>query len=403
MIDLSALRRTGHWPTLLAAFVYFDVSFCVWYVLGPLGNFIADDLGLSATTKGLLIATPLLGGSLCRIVLGAVGDHLGPYRAGLIAIALTFVPLLIGWLVAPSVPMCFVMASLLGIPGASFAIALPLASRWYPPEQQGLVLGIAGAGNSGTVLAALFMPRLAEAYGWQTALGLAMLPMAVAGLVFVLCARESPQPLTAKRIADYAAIVRRRDTLWCCCFYAITFGGFVGLASALGMVLYDQYGVSRVTAGDLTAVCVFAGSFMRPVGGALADRYGGVRMLAVCYAAVAALLFGVSAFPPLHVATMLFVVALAVLGAGNGAVFQLVGLRFRREIGVVTGIVGAAGGIGGFFLPSLLGALRDVSGTYATGLLAFGFTCLGGAALVLIVAIGWTVRVPAGAVSSDRA
>ena len=167
MTSLANLRRGGHWPTLLAAFVDFDVSFCVWYILGLLANFIAEDLHLSATTTGLLVATPLLGGSLFRIVLGALTDHLGPRRTGLLGISLTFVPLLLGWLVADSLPTLLVVAVLLGIPGASFAVALPLASRWYPPAQQGLVMGIAGAGNSGTVLAALFVPRLAAAYGWQ--------------------------------------------------------------------------------------------------------------------------------------------------------------------------------------------------------------------------------------------
>jgi NNP family nitrate/nitrite transporter-like MFS transporter len=279
MTSLSTLRRSGHWPTLLAAFVYFDVSFAVWYLLGPLANFIAEDLGLSATTKGLLVATPLLGGSLFRIVLGALSDHLGPRRTGLVGIALTFVPLLLGWLVAGSLPSLLVVALLLGIPGASFAVALPLASRWYPPAQQGLVMGIAGAGNSGTVLAALLAPRLAEAHGWHAAIGLAMVPMGLAGLVFLCCARESPAQPAPKRLGDYAAVLGELDTLWLCFFYAITFGGFVGLASALGLFLHDQYGVARVAAGDLTALCVFAGSFMRPLGGALADRWGGVRVL----------------------------------------------------------------------------------------------------------------------------
>src|SRR5262245_59751766 len=192
MTSLASLRRSGHWPTLLAAFVYFDVSFAFWYLLGPLANFIADDLRLSATTKGLLVATPLLGGSLFRIVLGALSDHLGPRRTGLVGIALTFVPLLLGWLVAGSLPSLLVVALLLGIPGASFAVALPLASRWDPPAQRGRGMGTAGAGNSRTVLAALLAPRLAAAHGWHAAIGLAMVPMGLAGLVFLCCARESP-------------------------------------------------------------------------------------------------------------------------------------------------------------------------------------------------------------------
>jgi NNP family nitrate/nitrite transporter-like MFS transporter len=266
-MSIREFRRAGHWPTLLAAFIYFDLSFCIWYLLGPLGNFIAEDLQLSATQKGFLIATPLLGGSIFRILMGGLTDHLGPRRTGMIGITLTFVPLLLGWLVADTLPRLFVVALLLGIPGASFAVALPLASRWYPPQYQGLVMGIAGAGNSGTVLASLFMPRLAAMIGWQAAMGLAILPMAAAGAVFFLCAKDSPNQPPPKRWTDYLAVLREVDTIWFCLFYSITFGGFVGLASFLGVFFHDQYLVDKVRAGDLTALCVFAGSFMRPVGG----------------------------------------------------------------------------------------------------------------------------------------
>lgn len=388
-MNVREFRQAGHWPTLLAAFIYFDLSFCIWYLLGPLGNFIAEDLALSATQKGFLIATPLLGGSIFRIVMGALTDHFGPRRTGLVGIALTFVPLLLGWLYADSLPRLFVVALLLGVPGASFAVALPLASRWYPPQYQGLVMGIAGAGNSGTVLASLFMPRLAAAIGWQAAMGVAILPMAVAGLVFFLCAKDSPTQPAPKRLADYVAVLREVDTVWFCLFYSITFGGFVGLASFLGVFFHDQYAVNKVVAGDLTALCVFAGSFMRPIGGWLADRYGGIRMLSALYGAVALLLFGIASLPPLWLATPLFIVTLALLGAGNGSVFQLVPLRFQREIGVITGLVGAAGGLGGFFLPSLLGLLKDLTGTYASGFVVLAVLCVWGMSLMVAVSGAW--------------
>jgi NNP family nitrate/nitrite transporter-like MFS transporter len=386
----AEFRKAGHWPTLLAAFLYFDVSFCVWYLLGPLANFIADDLGLSATQVGFLVATPLLGGSLLRLVMGVLTDHVGPRRAGLAGIALTFVPLLVGWLVADSLPALLVMALLLGVPGASFAVALPLASRWYPPRYQGLVMGIAGAGNSGTVLASLFLPRLAIAWGWHAAIGVMMLPMAAASLVFLLCARDSPEQPAPKAWREYVAVLGQIDTLWFCVFYAVTFGGFVGLASFLGIFFRGQYGLDKVDAGDLTALCVFAGSFMRPVGGALADRYGGTRMHAMVYGLVGVLLAGIAIGPPVWLATALFTLAMALLGTGNGCVFQLVPLRFQRQLGVVTGLVGAAGGLGGFFLPSLLGVLRDATGTYASGLLVLAFACAW--SLTLVVAVSGTWR-----------
>ncbi len=388
-MSLAEFRKAGHWPTLLAAFLYFDVSFCVWYLLGPLANFIADDLGLSTAQVGFLVATPLLGGSCLRLVMGVLTDHVGPRRAGLVGITLTFVPLAIGWLVADSLPALLVAALLLGVPGASFAVALPLASRWYPPRHQGLVMGIAGAGNSGTVLASLFLPRLATAWGWHAAIGVMMLPMAAVSLVFLLCARDSPEQPAPKAWREYVVVLRQIDTLWFCVFYAATFGGFVGLASFLGIFFRGQYGVDKVAAGDLTALCVFAGSFMRPVGGALADRFGGTRMLAMLFGLVAVLLAAVATLPPVWLATTLFTLAMALLGAGNGCVFQLVPLRFQRHLGVVTGLVGAAGGLGGFFLPSLLGVLRDATGTYASGLLVLALVCVWGLTLVVAVSGTW--------------
>src|SRR5262249_27256753 len=158
------------------------------YLLGPLANFIAEDLRLSATQTGFLVATPLLAGSLLRLVMGTLTDRLGPRRTGLVGIALTFVPLAAGWLLADSLPRLLVMRLPLRGPGGSFAVALPLASRWSPPRYQGLVMGIAGAGNSGTVLASLFLPRLATAWGWHAAIGLMAFPMAAVGLVYALCA-----------------------------------------------------------------------------------------------------------------------------------------------------------------------------------------------------------------------
>ena len=337
----------------------------------------------------MLVATPLLGGSICRIAMGLLTDHVGPRRAGLIGITLTFLPLLLGWAVADSYRSLLLMALLLGVPGASFAVALPLASRWYPPEHQGLVMGIAGAGNSGTVLASLFMPRLAAAFGWHVAIGCAALPMTLAALVFIACAKDSPTQPPPRALTEYLGVARQLDTLWFAIFYSITFGGFVGLASVLAIFFNDHYGVSKVAAGDLTAICVFAGSFMRPLGGWLADRHGGIRMLQVLYGLVAMLLVAIAALPALTLAVPLFVVTLALLGAGNGAVFQLVPLRFQRDVGLITGLVGAAGGLGGFFLPSALGLLRDATGTWSSGFLALAAVCLWGMSLIFAVKGAW--------------
>ncbi|MEW6297526.1 MAG: MFS transporter, partial [Thermodesulfobacteriota bacterium] len=306
------------------------------------------------------------------------------------------VPLLLGWLGAASVGAVFVVGVLLGIAGASFAVALPLASRWYPPQYQGLALGIAGAGNSGTIAAALIAPRLAERFGWHNVFGLALLPILATLVVFLLLAKESPSQPAPQRLTAYLAVLRERDIWWFNLFYMITFGGFVGLASFLPIFFHDQYALSRIAAGNFTALCVCAGSFVRPLGGHLADRFGGVRVLSCFFGAIGALMFAIGQLPALPLATLLLFLSMALLGMGNGAVFQLVPQRFRRQIGVATGVVGATGGLGGFLLPSLLGAVKDFSGSYGAGFLAFGVAAL--SALLLLLALqhtrqeGWVGR-----------
>ena len=222
---IKDFARSGHTPTLFSAFLYFDVSFMVWVMLGPLGPFIGEELNLSATQKGLMTAFPILGGSILRLVLGALADRIGAKKAGLIGLTLTMVPLLLGWLYATSFAAILIVGLLLGIAGASFAVALPLASRWYPREHQGLVMGIAGAGNSGTVLAALIAPRLAQSLGWHAVFGLALLPIAIVWLIFALTARDAPNTPKSPRSRPIVQLLREPDTLWFCLMYSITFGG----------------------------------------------------------------------------------------------------------------------------------------------------------------------------------
>ena len=168
MTPLREFRKAGHTPTLFAAFLYFDVSFMIWVMLGPLGPFIGESLKLTATQKGFLTAVPLLGGSFFRPILGWMTERFGGRRTGLIGLAMSLVPLFVGWRLASSFDHFLGLGILLGIAGASFAAALPMASGWYPPEYQGLAMGIAGAGNSRTLIATLFAPLLAQSLGWLT-------------------------------------------------------------------------------------------------------------------------------------------------------------------------------------------------------------------------------------------
>lgn len=374
--------KAGHTPTLFAAFLYFDMSFMVWVMLGPLAVLIAEDLGLDAAQKGLMVATPVLAGALLRIVMGVLVDYLKPKRAGMIGQVTVLAGLAWAYLFGvSSYQQVLVLGLVLGVAGASFAVALPLASRWYPPEHQGTALGIAGAGNSGTVFASLFVPTLAITYGWNGVFGLALIPLGIAFAVYLAAAKDSPECPPAQSLASYASVLRDRDAWWFMSFYSVTFGGFVGLASSLPIYFNDEYALDPVAAGYFTAACVFAGSLVRPIGGFVADRLGGIRSLSLMYVCAALLLFAVSFGPASRWAALgLLAAAMLALGMGNGAVFQLVPQRFRREIGVMTGLVGMAGGVGGFYLASSLGLSKQYAGGYQPGLLAFA----GLAALALV-------------------
>jgi NNP family nitrate/nitrite transporter-like MFS transporter len=388
-MDKKSFAASGHWPTLLSAFLYFDVSFMVWVLFGPLSPFIAEQIHLTATQKGLLTAIPLLGGSFFRPVLGLLADRIGCRKAGLTGLLLTIVPLVFGWHYATQLWQFYVIGFFLGIAGASFAVALPLAGRWYPAEHQGLAMGIAGAGNSGTLLATFFGPRLAQHFGWHFVFAVALIPVLLVLVTYFLLAKDSPAKSAPKPWSKYASLFTQMDTWRLCFLYSLTFGGFVGLASFLTTFFHDQYHLSKVQSGDFTSLVVIAGSFLRPVGGWLSDKFGGYRLLLALYAGVAIGLFITSSLPPIAVVLPTLFIIMGMLGMGNGAVFQLAPQRFSADIEVITGIVGAAGGLGGFFLPSILGATKDRFGSYGAGVLLFALLMLTAVFLLLEFGVRW--------------
>ena len=396
-MSLKAMLKSGHTPTLFSTFFYFDVSFMVWVLLGPLAVLIGTDLHLDAAQKGLMVATPSLAGAFLRVVNGVFVDRFGPKKTGIVSQLVVIASLLTAWkLGVHSFAQVLVLATALGVAGASFAIALPMASAWYPKEHQGLALGIAGAGNSGTVLASLFAPTLAKTYGWTNVIGLAAIPLTVAFLVFVALAKDSPNRPAPKTASGYMKVLRQGDCWGLMALYSVTFGGFVGLSSSLPIYFHSEYGLSAVTAGFVTAGCVFAGSMVRPFGGYLADRFGGVQTLTVVFAVAAVMLGLVSMnLPGVGLAATVFVGGMLALGMGNGAVFQLAPQRFGGEMGLITGLVGMAGGLGGFYLASSLGVSKQLTGSYHAGLLIFAglaFVALLGVSLARRRWNAWSLR-----------
>ena len=381
----TSFWKSGHRPTLFAAFFYFDIAFMVWVILGPLAPIISKELGLDPAQKGLMVAVPTLAGAILRLVNGLLVDRIGPKMTGAIGQVIVIAGMAIAWQFGiDSYEAVLALGVILGFAGASFAVALPLASRWYPPEHQGKAMGIAGMGNSGTVFASLFAALLAKAYGWTNVLGLALIPLVAVFIFYLIAAKDSPDQPAPKPLSAYGEVLKDKDAWWFMLFYGVTFGGFVGLSNSLPTYYTDGFGVTPVIAGYCTAAAVFMGSLLRPIGGAMADRFGGIRTLTIVYIASALLLVVISTVTaklPLMVA--LFITTLGILGVGNGAVFQLVPQRFRKEIGVMTGLVGFGGGVGGFYLASSLGFAKKLTGSASPGFLIF-------AGLAVIALIGLT-------------
>src|SRR6476661_2464669 len=284
---MPSVVRQGHSPTLIASFLHFDVCFMLWVLLGALGIFVSDAVGLDAGQKGMMVAIPVLTGSLLRLPLGILSDRVGGRRVGIAILLFLIAPLLLGWRMGSNVGTIYVLGAMLGVAGASFAVVLPLASRWYPPERQGLVMGIAAAGNSGTVVANLVAPRIAAMVGWHGVLALTTIPLTLVLIVFAALAKDSPTRVTKQSLTRYLTVLRERELWWFRLFYSVTFGGYVGLSSFMPILLRDQYKVPAVTAGYLTALAALAGSGLRPLGGYVADRIGGVRLLSVLFVGIA--------------------------------------------------------------------------------------------------------------------
>ncbi len=419
-MKLDDFKKAGHWPTLLAAFLYFDISFMAWVSLGPLMIYISKGMQLPVEDKLSLVAIPVLAGAFFRVPLGLIADAVGSKTTGLVAqiIVMFAVSLVcVFGLTGPAAIALFGIS--LGLAGASFAVALPQAGRWYPPQYQGVVMGIAGAGNMGVVLDTLFAPSIAEAYGWRMVYGVLLGLMVLVLAIYAFAAKDAPVEKSSISLAEYGKMLADTDSRWFMFFYFITFGGFVGLASALPLYFTTQYHATGVAAGLVVALIVAFGSGFRPVGGYIADRIGGVKTLSFLFVIVSACYFAIAflpegpapaagvagwnlmQLPPIaFTAVALFSLGVLCLGMGNGAVFQLLPQRFRNEIGAMTGLVGAAGGLGGFFLAKALAYSKGATGGFMGGFFFFGCLALLGLVGLFIVKTRW--RTTWGAVSGAR-
>lgn len=434
MRQLLGSLKSGNWKSLLACFLYFDTGFTTWVMFGPLAPFISRDLHLSPAQSGFLVAVPVLAASIVRVTLGNLFQSVDGRRLALLGITLSSLPSML--LLLPIVPghvLLLVLGCLLGVGGASFAIALPMAGSSYPPRVQGLVLGLAAAGNIGAVVDGFLFPTLAQHLGWQRATAAALPLLAMTAVTVLLWAEDRSQKSGGARRASlglalslagiialvllvhagffgqgrsgllllpvlgagmalallprrYLAVLAERDTWVVMLVYSITFGGFVGMSSYVSLLLTTQYQISKVDAGLVMAALSFTGAMVRPLGGWIADRFSGVRVLLVLLVEISACNLIFAALMPAVVGGIALLVALYLgFGLGNGATFQLVPHRWRGRTGLMTGIIGAAGGIGGFYLPVIMGMARESTGSYQPGFVTFG--ALSAIAFLLVMAL----------------
>ena len=388
--NLTDFFKAGHLPTLLTAFLYFDVCFSVWVVNGAMAPFISQEFQLSAAQKGFMVSVPVFSGALMRFPLGILAQYIGRKRAALLEMGIISACLVWGYFFTHSLGAVLAMGIALGVAGASFGVALSLGSGWYPPKYKGLAMGIAGAGNSGTVLAMLAAPPLALAFGWRTVYLLGLIPMLLAMILLQIFAKEPPDR-EDKKLKDYLKILVDRDAWIFNLIYSVTFGGFIGLASFLPTLFHDHYHIPKQSVGIYVTIGVIAASALRVAGGWLADHMGGIRVLYMLFGVI---LFGtgVAALLPASALTMAFVVAISMgaMGAGNGAVFQLVPLRFRGDTAVAGSLIGEVGALMGGFLPNAMGLGKKYFDTFTPGFVCGAVLTVLSLIVLAIVTRNWT-------------
>ncbi len=359
--------------------IAFAISFSVWGLVGSLAPRFREMYHLSFLQTSLLIAVPVLLGSLGRIPMGILADRFGGRVVFGLLLCFCLIPA-IGVSFTSSYAQLIAWGFLIGFAGASFSVGVAFCSKWFAPSQQGTALGVYGVGNIGQSIAVFGAPAIVAATGdWRFPFWIFGSASGLFGLVFLLFARDAAVKTQPKKVSEYLGILRREPVAWALSlFYFLTFGGFVALSIYLPTLLKDLFGLTPTDAGARVAGFVIVATGMRPVGGWLADRYGGAQVLMLVLGSISILALGMTS-SSIVIFTLGALGAAAMLGLGNGAVFKLVPEYFPRETGTATGLVGAAGGLGGFFPPLVLGVIRSQTGSYA-----LGFVFLSGVALICL-------------------
>ncbi|UST56081.1 MFS transporter (plasmid) [Comamonadaceae bacterium OTU4NAUVB1] len=391
MSTFKTFLRSGHSPTLFAAFFYFAFSCCIWVLNGAMAPFIGETFNLTPAQKGLMLSVPIIAGALMRFPLGILSQYIGRKNATLVEMALIAVAMLFGFFFVHSFNELLAMGVLLGIAGASFGVALSLGSGSFPPQHKGLAMGLVGAGNIGTAVSVLVAPPLAQWLGWQAVYGVAAVAILIPMVVMILFAQEPPDVDSHASFREHVACLFEKDGWVFSLIYGVTFGGFIGLITFLPSYYYDQFGVSKVQAGQLTMLAAFMGAAVRVVGGWLSDRWGGVNTLTVVLVVVAVglALVGVSS-ASLVLTTLLLIVCFAALGAGNGALFQLVPLRWPASTAVAGSMIGEIGALGGGLVPNAMGLSKQYLGSYVWGFVFFAALSLVMLGVMRVMQIRWT-------------
>jgi NNP family nitrate/nitrite transporter-like MFS transporter len=391
MTTFRSFLRTGHAPTLFAAFLYFAFSCCIWVLNGAMAPFISETYHLSPAQKGLMLSVPIIAGALMRFPLGVLSQYIGRKNATLVEMSLIAVAMLFGFFFVHSFNDLLAMGVLLGIAGASFGVALSLGSGSFPARHKGLAMGLVGAGNVGTAVAVLVAPPLAQWLGWQTVYAVAAGAILVPMLTMIVLAREPADVDPHASLRAHVACLFEKDGWAFSLIYGVTFGGFIGLTTFLPSYYHDQFGVSKVQAGQLTMLAAFMGAAVRVLGGWLSDRFGGVNTLTWVLVIVGVSLSAAGlASGSLALTTLLLIVCFAALGAGNGALFQLVPLRWPAATAVAGSMIGEIGALGGGLVPNAMGLSRQFLGSYLWGFLLFAGLAFVMLVVMRIMQLRWT-------------